>query len=158
MVDPIKSCTEVNLHDPSLLPILQCTLQCMGHTQECITGTQTFPISKLGGWKDTTAFHKSSKTNRHQALKHLEALTTFRERRRQDRMEGKLRYHYQYHHNYLLPQLPTTTTTPPTLTDQEVGVVKYGGKTSENAVTFSFKLIQIPTSNLRMHYQPHAWL
>ena len=71
MVDPIKSCTEVNLHDPSLLPTLQCTLQCMGHTQKCITGTQTFPISKLCSWKDTTAFHKLSKTNRHQVLKHL---------------------------------------------------------------------------------------
>ena len=35
------------------------------------TGTQTFPKSKLGGWKHTTAFHISSKTNRHQALKHL---------------------------------------------------------------------------------------
>ena len=64
MVDPVKSCTEVNLHDPSLL-------QCMGHAQKCITGTQTFPISKLGGLKDTTGFHKSSKTNRHQALKHF---------------------------------------------------------------------------------------
>ena len=40
-------------------------------TQKCITGTQTFPISKLGGWKHTTAFHKSSEANRHQALKHL---------------------------------------------------------------------------------------
>ena len=30
-----------------------------------------FPISKLGDWKHTTAFHTSSKTNRHQALKHL---------------------------------------------------------------------------------------
>ena len=27
--------------------------------------------SKLGGWKHTTAFHKSFKTNRHQSLKHL---------------------------------------------------------------------------------------
>ena len=43
----------------------------MGHTQKCITGTQPFPISKLGGWKDTTAFHKSSKANQHHALKHL---------------------------------------------------------------------------------------
>ena len=32
---------------------------------------QAFPISKLGGWKHTTAFHESSKTDRHQALKHL---------------------------------------------------------------------------------------
>ena len=71
MVDPIKSYTEVNLHDLSLLQTLQCTLQCMGHSQKCITGTQTFPTSKLGGWKGTTAFHKLSKTNRHQALKHL---------------------------------------------------------------------------------------
>ena len=63
MVDPIKGCTEVNLHDPSLLPTLQCTLQCKGHAQKCITGTHTFLISKLGGWKHTTAFHKSSKTN-----------------------------------------------------------------------------------------------
>ena len=39
--------------------------------EKCITGTQTFPISKLGGWKHSTAFHKSFKTNRHQALKHL---------------------------------------------------------------------------------------
>ena len=59
MVDPIKSCTEVNLHDPSLLPTLQCTLQCMEHRQKYITSTQIFPMSKLCGWKD------------HQALKHL---------------------------------------------------------------------------------------
>ena len=53
------------------LPTLQCTLQYMGHEQKSITGTHTFPISKLGGWKHTTALHKSFKTNRHQALKHL---------------------------------------------------------------------------------------
>ena len=56
ILDPIKGCSEVYLHDPSLLPTLQCTLQCMGHAQKCITGTQTFPISKLGGWKHTTSF------------------------------------------------------------------------------------------------------
>ena len=45
MVDPIKGCTEkVNLHDPSLLPTLQCTLQCMGHAQKCTTGTQQNPV------------------------------------------------------------------------------------------------------------------
>ena len=71
MVDPIKGSAEVNLKDPSLLPTLQCTLQCMRHALKCITGTQTFPISKLGGWKHTTAFHRSSEVNRHQALKHL---------------------------------------------------------------------------------------
>ena len=71
MVDPIKGSAEVNLNDPSLLPTLQCILQYMRHAQECITGTQSFPISKLGGWKHTTAFHESSKANRHQALKHL---------------------------------------------------------------------------------------
>ena len=55
----------------SCMPTLQCTLQCMRHTQKCITVTQTCPLSKLGGWKHTTAFHKSSEANRHQALKHL---------------------------------------------------------------------------------------
>ena len=43
----------------------------MGHAQKFIAGTQTFPISQLSGCKHTTAFHKLSKTNRHQALKHL---------------------------------------------------------------------------------------
>ena len=71
MVNPIKCCTEINLHDASLLPTVQCTLQCMGHAQKCITGTQTFPIIKRCGWKHTIAFHKLSKTNRHQVLKHL---------------------------------------------------------------------------------------
>ena len=71
MVDPIKSSAEIDLHNPGLLPTLQCTLQCMWHTQKCITGTQTFLISKLGGWKHTTVFHKSSETNCHQMLKHL---------------------------------------------------------------------------------------
>ena len=66
MAYPIKGCTEINLHDPSLLPTLQCTLQCMGHAQTCITGPLTFPISK-----HTTAFHKSSQTNWHLTLKHL---------------------------------------------------------------------------------------
>ena len=42
MVDPIKGCPEINLHYPSLLPTLRCTQQCMGHPQNCITGTQTF--------------------------------------------------------------------------------------------------------------------
>ena len=31
----------------------------------------SWPVSKLGGWKHTIAFHKSSKTNTHQALIHL---------------------------------------------------------------------------------------
>ena len=71
MVNPIKGCTEINLHDYCLLPTLQCTLQCMGHAQNCITVTKSFPISKLGGWQHAIAFHKSSKTNRYQVLKHL---------------------------------------------------------------------------------------
>ena len=36
-----------------------------------LAGTQTIPISELGGWKHTTALNKSYKTNRHQAFKHL---------------------------------------------------------------------------------------
>ena len=74
MVDPIKGCAEINLYDPSLLLTLQCTLQWMRHAQKFIIGTQTFPISKLDGWKHTTAFHKSSEANRHQALNHLRGL------------------------------------------------------------------------------------
>ena len=69
MIEAIKGCAEINLHDPSLLQTPQCTFQCMGHANKRITGTQTFPISKLGGWKHTT-FHKSFETNRHQTLKH----------------------------------------------------------------------------------------
>ena len=52
MDDPIRGCAEINLHDPSLLPTLQWTLQCMGHAQMCITCTQTFPLCKLGGWSN----------------------------------------------------------------------------------------------------------
>ena len=58
IVYSIKGCAEINQYDPSLLPPLQCTLQCIGHAQKCITGTLTFRITKLGGWKHTTAFHK----------------------------------------------------------------------------------------------------
>ena len=54
MIHSIKGCAEVNQHNPCLLPTFQCTLQCMGHTQKCITGTHPFPISKMGGWKHTT--------------------------------------------------------------------------------------------------------
>ena len=71
MVDSIKGRAEINLHDPSLLPILQCTLQCIPHAQKCISDAQTFPISKQAGWLHATAFHKSFETNRHQMLKHL---------------------------------------------------------------------------------------
>ena len=53
------------------MPTLQCTLQCMGHAQKCITGNKTFLISKLGSWKHTLAFQKSSETNRYQTLKNL---------------------------------------------------------------------------------------
>ena len=49
-------------------------------------------------------------------------------------------------------KLPTTTT----LTDEEVGGVKKGGRTSENSVTLSLMLIQISTSNVAWHYRPHA--
>ena len=52
----IKDCPEINLHDPSLLHTLQCTLQSMGHTQKFMTGTQIFPISKQGGWKQGSKF------------------------------------------------------------------------------------------------------
>ena len=68
---PNQFCAEVNQKIPSMLPILQCTFQCMRHTQKCSTGTQTFPIIKFGGRKHTTAFHKMSETNRHQTIKHL---------------------------------------------------------------------------------------
>ena len=71
MVDPIKDCAEINLYDPSLLPTLQCTLQCMWQEQKCITCTQTSLMSTQGGWKYTIAFHKLCKMNRHQMLKHL---------------------------------------------------------------------------------------
>ena len=67
----LSKSTQINLHDPSLLPTLQCTLQCMGHARKCITGTPTSPIRKMGGWKHTIAFHKTSNMFRHQALKHL---------------------------------------------------------------------------------------
>ena len=59
------------MNDPSFLLTLQCTLQCMLHAQNIITDTQTFTISKLGGWKHTTAFHKSSDANRHPEVKHI---------------------------------------------------------------------------------------
>ena len=49
----------------------QCTLQCMGRSQKCNTGIQIFSISKLGGWKQTTAFHKSFEMNGNQTLKNL---------------------------------------------------------------------------------------
>ena len=39
----------------NLMPTLLRTLQCMGHAEKRITGTQTFPISKVGSWKHTTA-------------------------------------------------------------------------------------------------------
>ena len=70
MVDPIKGYTEINLQHTYLLSTLQCTFQCMGHTKKCITGTQILPLSKLGGWKDITEFHKSSETNRHHTDAH----------------------------------------------------------------------------------------
>ena len=74
MVDPIKGSTEVNLQNPKLMPTFHCAFQCMEYAQKCLTGTQNFSKSKLGGWKHTTAFHKSSDTNRHQTLKHLRQL------------------------------------------------------------------------------------
>ena len=39
MVDIIKGCAEINLYDPSVVPTLLCTLQCMRHAQKCITGS-----------------------------------------------------------------------------------------------------------------------
>ena len=57
------------MRNHSLQSNLRRTFQCIGHTQKCITGRQIFPISKLGGWKHTTAFHKSFENNRHQTLK-----------------------------------------------------------------------------------------
>ena len=62
MVDPINGCADINMHGSCLLLTLQYTLLCIGHAQKCITGTQTFPISKLGGWKHTSTSLRS--TNR----------------------------------------------------------------------------------------------
>ena len=42
-----------------------------GTRTKAIIGILSFQIRKLGFWKHTTAFHKSSKTNRNQELKHL---------------------------------------------------------------------------------------
>ena len=53
MVDPIKGCSEIELQNSSLLPTPMG--QCMGQKQMCINGTQTFPISNLGGWKHSSA-------------------------------------------------------------------------------------------------------
>ena len=50
MVDPIESCAKINLLGPSLLPNLQCGLQCMGHAQKCITGTRPDLTDKQTGW------------------------------------------------------------------------------------------------------------
>ena len=46
----IKICSEIKLHDPTLLPTLQCTSRCIGRAQRWITGSQTFSIGTLGGW------------------------------------------------------------------------------------------------------------
>ena len=68
MIDPIKWCTK------SICTILDCcplpnALCSVCDTQKRrTTGTLTFPINKLFGWKRTTELHKSSKTNRHQEL------------------------------------------------------------------------------------------
>ena len=70
MVDPLKGCVEINLHNNSHLLTLQYTLQCMGHIQKCITGI--YPdISDSKMDKHTTALNKSSETNVHQKLKRL---------------------------------------------------------------------------------------
>ena len=64
----LQSYAEVDLHNVSLLP----TLQCAGIRTKVDHRYQNLSaISKLGGGKHTTAFHKSSETNRHQTLKHL---------------------------------------------------------------------------------------
>ena len=54
-------------HSERMLLILQCTFQCMGHTQKCITGAQTFRRRNfvLG------AHHKWSETNWLQTPNHL---------------------------------------------------------------------------------------
>ena len=78
MVEPIKGCTEVILHNPDMLPTLQRTTyfavygtQTKGFEVFSQTGFHTFQISKLGVWKHAAMFHKSAETNRHQTLKHI---------------------------------------------------------------------------------------
>ena len=68
MVDPIKGSAEINRHDPSLPPTLQCDLQCMGQAQKYITCNKTLLISNLSSWKRTTALNKSSWANLHRTL------------------------------------------------------------------------------------------
>ena len=64
MVDPIKNCTEI-IQQSSMY---NCSVW---ETHKVNRGTQSFLISKLGGWKHTTACHKSSKTNRHHSLEYF---------------------------------------------------------------------------------------
>ena len=74
-----KAAAEINLHDPSFLPAHSLMhFAVYGHSQKCITGSQTFPISKLCGLKHTTSFHKSSETNRHQKHKQLRQYWRYR--------------------------------------------------------------------------------
>ena len=47
------------------------TLYKVWDTENSITSTETFSICELGGRKHTSTFHKPSKMNRHQTLKHL---------------------------------------------------------------------------------------
>ena len=42
MVDPIKCSAEINLYDPSLLPTLQCTFQCLGQAQYALQVPRPF--------------------------------------------------------------------------------------------------------------------
>ena len=72
---------------------------------------------------------------------------------RQERMEQKLRYYYQYHHNHPPRPLP-----PQTLTDEKVGGENKGGRTSENSVTLTLththsnKIASLSIGPLHQHY------
>ena len=66
MDDPINGCTENNLQDPSILPPLQCTLQCMGHAQKCVVyaksvATRWWINKEYLGTEDVETDHKQIK-------------------------------------------------------------------------------------------------
>ena len=60
IIDSVQSSTEVDLNNSSFLPCLQSTWKAC-QTQKGIRSGKTFPTSKLGGGKHTSAFHKPPK-------------------------------------------------------------------------------------------------
>ena len=68
---PIAALKSIYICSPGSLPTRKCIVWSVRHTQKSITSAEAIHVTKHGDLKHSSMFHKPTKSNRQQSLKHL---------------------------------------------------------------------------------------